>query len=248
MKAEKNKQAERQFLENYDPGEFERPSVTIDVVMLTVVQGDLRLLVLRRAGQPFQGRWALPGGFVHMDETLDQAAARILQNKTQLSGFYLEQLYTFGDPGRDPRMRVITVAYVALVNWDRLVNFEHAADALLARVHVPWEGEQGGDVALFDSDDQLELAFDHAKLVGTAIKRLRGKLNYVPIGFQLLPELFSLRALQEIHETILGRSLNKDSFRRRMLDSGLIRSTKQREQGVGHRPAMLYRFKNHSAL
>jgi 8-oxo-dGTP diphosphatase len=183
-----------------------------------------------------------------MQESLDAAAARVLATKTGAAKIYLEQLYTFGEPDRDPRTRVITVAYYALVHAAQVSGNRTNGHTQLASLSVPWRGERGGPVKAFDDrGNELTLAFDHAKILGLVIKRLRGKLDYAPIGFELLPRDFTLRQLQTIHETILGRRLNKDSFRRRMLASGLIRPTGKREADVGHRPAELYRFKRTAA-
>ena len=230
--------AERDFLASYDASKFPHPSVAVDVAIVTVHAGELKTLVVRRDEPPFANHWALPGGFVAMDESLDDAAGRVLATKGDLDDVYLEQLYTFGKPDRDPRTRVISVAYCALVHPGRF-----ASPAALATLHVPWEGERGGTATVEDAEGvPLALAFDHAAMLGVVVQRLRGKLDYAPIGFELLPAEFTLRALQEVHETILGRPLNKDSFRRRMLQSGQIQDTGKQESNVGHRPAALYRF------
>jgi 8-oxo-dGTP diphosphatase len=235
---------EQEFLAAYDASQFPHPSVSVDVAILTVDAGRLRAVLVQRDEHPERGLWSLPGGFVQMDESLDAAAARVLETKAGLGGIFLEQLYTFGEPGRDPRTRVITVAYYALVDAGRLqrdrVELPRVGPATL---QVPWKGERGGAVrALDESGRRIPLAFDHADILGMVVQRLRGKLDYAPIGFELLPRRFTLRQLQSIHETILDRRLNKDSFRRRMLASGLIAATGQRETDVGHRPAELYRF------
>jgi 8-oxo-dGTP diphosphatase len=179
-----------------------------------------------------------------MDESVDRAADRVLREKTGLRGVFLEQLYTFGEPQRDPRTRVITVAYYALVEASTLRLPKDAdGDVRLAALHVPWAGERGGPVEARDERGRkLPLAFDHGDILGLVVRRLRGKLGYAPIGFELLPKEFTLLQLQEIHETILGRRLNKDSFRRSMLDSRRIAPTGRREAAVGHRPAEFYRF------
>lgn len=235
---------ERAFLNAYDVSQFERPSVAVDVAILTAHDGDLYLVVHRRTEHPDKGRLAMPGGFVRIDESLENGARRLLESKGKLRDVFLEQLYTFGDPGRDPRTRVITVGYYALVNYARLA----ATGATLARVIVPWEGETGGPVEL-EVDGAVEpAAFDHEDIAGMAVKRIRGKLDYTPIGFQLLPERFTLRALQEVHETVLGKPLNRDSFRRRMLATGLLEATGERESDTSHRPAELYRFVRRSAV
>jgi 8-oxo-dGTP diphosphatase len=219
------------------------------VVLLTAVRGALQLLLVKREVAPFRGSWALPGGFVHIDEPLDAAARRVLGDKAGLEELFFEQLYTFGAPRRDPRGRVITVAYYALVDEARFGQGIAEKGAAVADVLVPWAGETGGPVELRDGNGaELKLAFDHADIVGMAVKRLRGKLDYTPVGFQLLPPVFTLRQLQEVHETVLGRPLNKDSFRRRMLASGLLEATGERQEEVEHRPAELYRFGRRSAL
>jgi 8-oxo-dGTP diphosphatase len=234
--------AEQAFLAHYDAALYPHPSVTVDVALVTADQGRLQAVLVQRDEYPQRGRWSLPGGFVQMEESLDQAAARILQTKVGLGGIFLEQLYTFGEPQRDPRTRVITVAYYALVDA-ALLAAAKLHNQRLATLLVPWQGERGGSVqAAGESGQPLPLAFDHAEILGLVVQRLRGKLNYAPIGFELLPREFTLRQLQEIHETILGRTLNKDSFRRRLLASELIAPTGKLEAGVGHRPAELYRF------
>lgn len=239
---------ERRFLAGYDPRAFEHPSLAVDVALLTVSDaGHLATLLVRREESPAKGRWALPGTFVRIDEPLDESAARALSTKCGIERVFLEQLYTFGAPKRDPRTRVVTVAYYALVHARRLA--EAHARARVARIDVPWEGETGGEVEVLSAEGEaLPLAFDHATILGTAVKRIRGKLDYTPIGFQLLPERFTLAALQHVHETVLGRPLNKDSFRRRMLASGQLEATGDREEGVDHRPPELYRFARRSAV
>lgn len=237
-------EAERRFLAEYDVSEFERPSLTVDVVLLSVVDGQLTTLLVRRTEHPHKGRLALPGGFVGMRESLDAAAVRVLGDKVGLRGVFVEQLYTFGAPKRDPRTRVVTVAYYALVDAER---FAHAAAALpevqTLPVVVSWPDQQGGPVEVVDAEGRARaLAFDHADVLGMAVLRLRGKLGYSPIGFQLLPECFTMRQLQRVHEVALGHTINKDSFRRRMIASGELFDTGQRQQEVGHRPAALYRF------
>ena len=241
---------ERAFLDGYDPSAFEHPSVTVDVALLTTCEGDLFTLLVRRAEPPHKGRWSLPGGFVGMAEPLDTAAARVLKDKAGTGRVFLEQLYTFGDPDRDPRTRVITVAYYALIARERFpVDAATGEDRRLARIVVPWEGETGGPVVVeLEPGAAVDLAFDHADILGMAVKRIRGKLDYTPIGFQLLPDTFTLRQLQDVHETILARPVNKDSFRRRMLASGLLEATGERQRDVEHRPAELYRFAKRSAV
>ena len=242
---------ELSFLATYDASRFPRPSVAVDVVLLTVDDAAIWALLGRRDDHPARGRWALPGSFLRIDESLDAAAVRVLRSKAGLSDVFTEQLYSFGSPDRDPRTRVLSVAYYALVEPATLelgVAARPDRDLVLARLDVPWAGETGGPVTALDADGApLELAFDHADILGMAVKRIRGKLDYAPIGFELLPDAFSLRDLRLVHEAILGRALNKDSFRRRMLDRGLVVPTGERAAGVGHRPPELYRFSDRPA-
>jgi 8-oxo-dGTP diphosphatase len=238
---------ELEFLAAYDASRYPRPSLAVDVVLLTVADGGLRTLLVRRDVQPQQGRWALLGGFVGIGESLDEAAARVVRTKAGLDDVFIEQLYTFGGPGRDPRTRVVSVAYYALVEAARLEAAVAAREdrrLQLAAVMTPEPGNgPGGSVEAHDaSGHRLELAFDHAAILATAIERIRGKLDYAPIGFELLPETFTLLELRKVHESILGRDLNKDSFRRKMIDRGLVEPTGEQATGLGHRPPALYRF------
>jgi 8-oxo-dGTP diphosphatase len=229
---------EAEFLDDYAAERFDRPSVAVDVALVTVVDDALHVAVVQRDQHPDRGRWQLPGGFVRIDESLEAAAARVLQEKAGITDVYTEQLYTFGEVERDPRTRVITVAYYALVEPDRLTG---TGDGRLARIDVPWRGETGGPVTLVRRGVALEPAFDHDHIIGMAVRRLRGKLDYTPVGYELLPPEFTLFELQRIHEAILGVAVNKDSFRRRMLASGELAATGRRQTDVGHRPAALYR-------
>jgi 8-oxo-dGTP diphosphatase len=240
---------EEAFLGSYDAKAFEQVSVAVDVALLSVSEGAMRVRLVQRSDHPARGKWSLPGGFVRPTESLDAAAARVLHDKAGATGVFLEQLYTFGDPRRDPRTRVISVAYYALVASDGVASGAKAPLTTMGKVVVPWEGETGGEVDVVDATGKpMMLAFDHASILGMAIKRVRGKLDYTPIGFQLLPARFTLRMLQDVHETILGRPLNKDSFRRRMLASELLEATGEHEDDTPHRPAELYRFMRRSAV
>jgi 8-oxo-dGTP diphosphatase len=235
---------DKAYLATYDPAAFERPSVTVDLALMSVLDGALHALLMRRAQPPAEGRWALPGGFVRMDESLDAAARRILHEKAHIASAFLEQLYTFGAVDRDPRTRVITVAYYALLPAARFEKaLKEAHELALARIVTAWKGEAGGRAEAHGADgERLALAFDHADILGLAVKRLRGKLDYSQVGFELLPSQFTLRAMQDVHEAILGVRFNKPAFRRRMLDKGVLEPTGLREQGVTFRPAELFRF------
>lgn len=236
---------EAAFLESYDPAAYERLSVAVDLILMSVVDGTPAVLLTRRDQHPFAGAWGLPGGFVGIGESLDDAAHRILVEKARMSDAYVEQLYTFGAVDRDPRTRIISVAYFALLPAGRFTAaLKSAPELALAELTVPWPGETGGPVeARIGDGDPLQLAFDHGEMLGVAVRRLRGKLDYSGIAFALLPERFTLRALQDIYEAILDTKLNKPAFRRRMLDRGWLEATGERETGASFRPAELYRYR-----
>lgn len=225
--------------------DYDRPSVATDLVLMSVRGGRLAALLQKREREVEAGKWALPGGFVGIDESLDSAARRVLADKARMAEAWVEQLYTFGAPCRDPRGRVITVAYFALLPEGRFeAALAAAPDLMLADVAVDWPGEMGGAArALAGDGGALPLAFDHGEILGLAVKRLRGKLDYSDVAFALLPELFPLRELQQVHEAILGTTLNKPAFRRRLLDSGRLEATGKREAGTGFRPAELFRHR-----
>lgn len=235
---------ESEFLAGYDPAAYERPALAVDLVLLGIRAGRLAALLLRRSQQPQAGRWALPGGFVGIAETLDAAAERVLRDKAGIGRARLEQLYTFGGVDRDPRMRIVSVAYLALLPEAAFAEALAGGAALTAAtLVVPWAGEAGGPVSAVTEDGApLALAFDHADILALAVKRLRGKLDYTDVGFALLPEHFTLRQLQDVHVAIRGAPLNKSAFRRRMRDRGWIAPTGAREAGTAFRPAELFRF------
>lgn len=215
--------------EKYDPAAFERPSVTVDVVIFSLVGDDLQVLLVKRKLSPFADMWALPGSFVRIDESLEEAAVRALAQKTGVNDVYTEQLYTFGAPERDPRTRVITVAYFALVPYDAIT-------------HEP--GADTAETAWFSMFELPELAFDHADILEYALTRLRYKLEYTSVGFQLLPDVFTLTELQKAYETILGENLDKRNFRRKILSADILEETgEKRKEGEG-RPAKLYRYRD----
>lgn len=235
---------EDSFLQAYDPAAYERPSVTVDLVLIGLRDGRPAVLLRQRTDHPHAGRWALPGGFVGIAESLDDAAARVLREKAGLPAAHLEQLYSFGAVDRDPRMRIVTIAYLALLDESGFAAaLAGAADLQPVAIEVPWSGEAGGAIVARSSEGAaLDLAFDHGEILSLAMLRLRGKLDYSEVGFALLPERFTLRQLQDVHEAILGTPLNKPAFRRRMLDKGWIAATGAREEGTAFRPAELYRF------
>ncbi len=232
----RSSRGEAAYLDGYKPDDFDRPSVAVDVALLTVADNAMQVLVVRREEHPHKGRWALPGGFVHIDESLDVAAHRVLTEKADLRDVFIEQLYTFGEVRRDPRMRIISVAYYALVPASRLTTVASPTRRLARASMGP-----GATVGLHIDDRPVRAAFDHAGIVETAVMRLRGKLDYAPVGFELLADEFTLLDVQRIHEAVLDRPVNKDSFRRRMLATGDIVPTGARQENVGHRPAALFR-------
>jgi 8-oxo-dGTP diphosphatase len=207
--------------------EHPRPALAVDCVVFGLDEEDLKVLLIRRGVDPFKGRWALPGGFVHVDESIDDAARRELREEAGIERVYLEQLYTFGDLGRDPRERVVSVAYYALV---KLAEHSVRADT------------DAHEAAWFAVDDLPSLAFDHDVILEKAIDRLRGKVRYRPIGFELLPRKFTLTQLQRMYEKILEKELDKRNFRKKVLATGLLIELDEVEQDVAHRAARLYRF------
>jgi 8-oxo-dGTP diphosphatase len=199
--------------------------VTVDIVLFTIRDRRLHVLLIRRAAMPYEHRYALPGGFVGEDESLDAAAIRELREEAGVDRVYLEQLYSFGEPRRDPRGRVVTVAYYALVP---------ASQALRA-------GSDADDAAWFPVADLPALAFDHKKIVEYAHQRIRNKLDYTNVGFELLADKFTLTELQLVHEAIMGEALDKRNFRRKITQRGIVRPTKELRD-TGRKPALLYRF------
>lgn len=208
--------------------EYPRPALTVDCVIFGLDESSkLKVLLIQRGGEPFKDDWALPGGFVDMEEDLEAAALRELEEETGVKDVFIEQLYTFGAPGRDPRGRVVSVAYFALVNLAA-----HPVQAASDARNVKW----------FELEQLPHLAFDHDLIMQVAINRLRGKVRYQPIGFELLPEKFTLTQLQKLYETILGvEKLNKRNFRTRILKMNVLNEVGI-QQGVAHRPAKLYSF------
>jgi 8-oxo-dGTP diphosphatase len=207
--------------------EFPRAAVTVDCVVFGLDDTDLKVLLIRRDLPPFENRWALPGGFVRLDETLDDAARRELLEETGLERVFLEQLYSFSGIDRDPRERVITVAYYALVRLS-----DHRVQA----------ATDARDAAWLALDDLPDLAFDHSDILQTAHQRLQSKVRYQPIGFELLPQKFTLTQLQKLYEIILDRPLDKRNFRKKILGMNLLVELDEVETDVAHRAARLYRF------
>lgn len=206
---------------------YPRPALTADAVVFGLDEGELKVLLIRRGREPFAGRWALPGGFVQVGESPDAAVRRELGEETGLRRIFLEQLATFGEPDRDPREHVVTVAYYALVKQTD---------------HQPASASDAADAGWFPVASPPALAFDHDRILAAALERLRAKLHYQPVGFELLPKHFPLRALQHLYESIWERPLDKRNFRKKLLAMGILRETNVLEEGVRHRAARLYAF------
>lgn len=288
----KNKRGltEEQFLATYDASKFERPSVTVDMLIFTVTDEEkknyrklpekvLRLLMIKRGDHPYIGQWALPGGFVKMDESLDEAALRELKEETNIDDIYMEQLYTWGDVTRDPRTRVISASYMSLVDSSTLdiKASDDADDAKWFTVSCKLYQEQKTvtekgyilqrlfKLSLSNDEDNLSaivkiiktvegkvtkverevvesngIAFDHVKIIEYGIERLRSKIEYTDIAFNLMPELFTLTELQQVYEVILDMELLKANFRRKTAD--MVIETNEYTRDAGHRPSKLFRF------
>ncbi|MEW4370189.1 NUDIX hydrolase [Paenibacillus kandeliae] len=282
---------EHEYLERYDVSQFERPSATADMLIFTILDQEqdnyrklpeksLHLLLIQRGEHPFLGQWALPGGFVGMDESLDEAAARELHSETGLERIYMEQLYTWGDVNRDPRTRVISASYMALVDSSsqQIRAGEDASDARWfkldyritqeKKVHLEDGCRLEKDMQVTLSHQQLQLsgtvrvtrtyhgpvaavewdvldsggiAFDHLKMIAYGLERLRSKIEYTDIAFNLMPPLFTLSALQQVYEIILDRELLAPAFRRKM--AARVIATNEYTKDAGHRPSQLYRFR-----
>ncbi len=212
---------------------YPHPAVTTDIVIFTIRQDELKVLLIKRALPPHKGEWALPGGFINLEESLEEGARRELVEETGVSGVYLEQLYTFGQPDRDPRERVITVAYYALVPSDKL--------EILA-------GSDAEGVSWFGMKELADLAFDHQEILKMAHQRLTAKLEYSTIAFQFMPKNFTLSELQHVYEVILRGPIDKRNFRKRILSLNLIKDTGKERKAGAHRPAKLYRVKNRNRI
>lgn len=273
---DKNGLTQQEFLAAYRPGDYERPSVAVDMAIFTVTaaeeenyrklpQKELRLLLIRRGGHPYLGQWALPGGFVRPQETTEMAAARELQEETGVGGTYLEQLYTFSQPDRDPRTWVMSCSYMALIDSSHLAVSagDDAADAAWFRVTLRMrektKDRELWSLCLSDKDIRLYallekgseetfaackivendgLAFDHARIIAYGLERLRGKIDYTDLAFHLVPEYFTLTQLQQVYEVILDKELPAAAFRRKV--SGMVHETTVYTKNEGHRPSQFY--------
>lgn len=208
--------------------DYKQPSVTVDIVIFSVIDNDLKVLLIERGVEPFKDRWAIPGGFVQMNESLDEAAQRELIEETGVKDVYLEQLYSFGEINRDPRGRVITISYFALVNADRV--------KLRASTDVK-------DVKWFSIKKLPILAFDHKKILDYALKRMKWKFEYTCVGFSLLPKKFKLSELQRLYETVFDKQFDKRNFIKKIHALGILKE-EGIDESVPYRPPTLYSLKN----
>ena len=208
---------------------YPHPAVTTDIVVFTIRRQHLQLLLIRRGNEPYKGKWALPGGFLNIGEDLESCAMRELAEETGIKDVYLEQLYTFGKPDRDPRERVISVTYYALTPSSQM---------------EPKAASDAADAGWFPVDDLPDLAFDHLEIISLGHQRLMAKLNYSTIAFQFLSERFTLSELQQVYEIIRNQPLDKRNFRKWILALDRIEETDELLRNSNHRPARLYRVKN----
>jgi 8-oxo-dGTP diphosphatase len=271
MKEYKN---EEEFLKDYDPNKFDRLSLTTDILIFSVsdgVQENYRklnrkyfsVLLVKRDNYPFKDKWCLPGGFVKIDEDIEDAAKRILKEEANISDIYIEQLYTYGNPKRDPRTRVISTSYMALIDKNKL-KYDISKNASWFNVIV-LEDEKFIDVTLDNGNETIKykikktlkekttdrfkyevvqndkLAFDHALVITSGISRLKNKIEYTDIVFNMMPEYFTLGELQQVYEVILGKKLLDPAFRR--IIANKVEKTNKMKTGEGHRPSALFRYK-----
>ena len=267
--------SEEEFLKDYDSSMFEKLSMTTDILIMSVSSeetGNYRklsekkfsILLVKRDNYPFKDKWCLPGGFVSIDETLDEAAKRVLKNETNLKDIYIEQLYTFSDVKRDPRMRVVSTSYMALVDKNKL-NDKLSSNASWFNVFM-LEDDKSYHITLDNGNEEIKfvvskklkdkttdrydfsitkndkLAFDHPLVIVSGIERLKNKIEYTDIVFNMMPEYFTLGELQQVYEVILNKKLLDPAFRRIIADK--VEKTDKVKTGGGHRPSALFRYKN----
>ena len=273
---EKKYSSEYEFLSNYNSNEYEKLSVTTDILVVSVSSEKhdnyrktdnkkMSILLVKRDNYPYKDKWCLPGGFVNIDENLDDAPVRILKKETNLNNIYLEQLYTFGSVNRDPRMRVISTSYIALIDKNRLTeNINKNASWFDITLYEEKNNivnivlDNGEETISFDIEKVLRekttdrysfkikkntlLAFDHPQVILSGLERLKNKLEYTDIVFNMMPELFTLGELQQVYEVILGKKLLDPAFRR--IIANKVEKTEKQKTGGGHRPSYLFKYKN----
>ena len=267
--------SEEEFLKHYDSSCFDKLSMTTDILLFSVsngVQENYRklnekyfsVLLVKRDDYPFKDKWCLPGGFVQIDESIEDALKRILAKETNLHNIYMEQLYTFGEVNRDPRMRIVSVSYMALIDKNQLRD-NLSSNASWFNIHV-LEDESSMHIVLDNGKEEIKfqikkqlvnkttdkyeyirvendkLAFDHDIVLATGIQRLKNKIEYTDIVFNMMPEYFTLGELQQVYEIILGKKLLDPAFRRIIADK--VEKTTKLKTGGGHRPSAMFRYKN----
>lgn len=266
--------SEEEFLKDYDSDSFEKLSMTVDILIFSVSNEEednyrkadkkkMSILLIKRKTYPFIDKWCLPGGFIEIDENLDDAPKRILKKETNIEDIYLEQLYTFGSIDRDPRMRIVSTSYMALVDKDR-IDKNISEDASWFDIVLREDNEDKVTIVLdngketikfsikkilrekttdrysFEIIENRKLAFDHPLVILSGMERLRNKLEYTDIVFNMMPELFTLGDLQRVYEVILGKKLLDPAFRRIIADK-VVKTTKMKT-GDGHRPSYLFKY------
>lgn len=269
-------QTEEEFLKHYDPKQFDQLSMTADILLISVSDHKrknyrktskkaMSILLVKRTDFPFKGKWCLPGGFLNPNgETLEECAKRVLKRETNLQNIYLEQLYTYDDPKRDPRTRVVSTSYMALVDKEKLTDMinENASwfDVVLQeetdnKIEIVLDNgtdtikinvkkilrEKTTDRYQFQSEKDKDLAFDHDLVIVSGIERLRNKLSYTDIVFNMMPKYFTLGELQQVYEVILNKKLLDPAFRR--IIASKVEKTNKMKTGEGHRPSALFKYK-----
>ena len=272
---EKEYPSEEEFLKDYDSNKYEKLSITADILIMSVSSEETEnyrkleekkfsILLVKRATYPYKDKWCLPGGFVRMDETLDEAAKRILKNETNLKDIYLEQLYTFSDVNRDPRMRIVSTSYMALIDKNILKD-KLMENACWFNISQIVESENKYSVILENGKEEIEftinkklrdlttdryeftiaknekLAFDHPLVIVSGIERLKNKLEYTDVVFNMMPEYFTLGELQQVYEIILNKKMLAPDFRR--IIANKVEKTEKVRKGKGHRPSALFKYK-----
>ena len=273
---EKIYNSEEEFLKDYDSSEFEKLSMTTDILIFSVSNEEvdnyrktdkkkMSVLLVKRDNYPFKDKWCLPGGFIKIDEDLDEAPNRILKNETNVENIYLEQLYTFGSIKRDPRMRIVSTSYMALIDKKRITNNLNANASWFDIIFYEEKNnivdiilDNGETTINFKIQKQLKekttdrysfktlennlLAFDHPLVILSGLERLKNKIEYTDIVFNMMPEYFTLGELQQVYEVILGKKLLDPAFRR--IIANKVEKTQKMKTGGGHRPSYLFRYKN----
>lgn len=255
--------SEKEFLKNYNKEEFDKPSVTADIVVFSVSEEEkenyrklttkkLSVLLVKRNTHPFKDKWCLPGGFLRMDETVENAALRVLEDETNIKELYLEQLYTLSDINRDPRMRILSVSYYALVDQNKYSYLSDQAKWFDLDVDIKsniytFSLKADNEVIKFTLEKNKDgykivnndnLAFDHPLVIGMGLERIKNKIEYTDIAFSLMPKYFTLGELQQVYEVILGKKLLDPAFRR--IISHKVKRTNKTKKGSGHRPSILF--------